>query len=96
MNKKVTGDTTMLFAFPRFDYWQFWMYDTNTSLDMIWLNATGGSARVVYLVTAAQPCYVSGSCAIYTPPAEANYVIEAKAGFAAANGVSVGTVIHLG
>lgn len=96
MNKKVTGDTTMLFAFPRFDYWHFWMYDTNTSLDMIWLNATGGSARVVYLVTAAQPCYVSGSCAMYASPAEANYVIEAKAGFAAANGVSVGTVIHLG
>ena len=54
MNKKVTNTTTMLFAFPSFGIWSFWMYDTNTSLDMIWVNGTSG--RVVYLVTAAQPC----------------------------------------
>lgn len=91
MNKVVANTTTMLFAFPTFGYWQFWMYDTNTSLDMIWVNATGNSGRVVYLVTGAQPCYESVACARYTPTAEAIYVIEAKAGFAAANGIEVGT-----
>ena len=94
MNRKVTNTTTMLFAFPSFGTWSFWMYDTNTSLDMIWVNGTSG--RVVYIVTSAQPCYDSGSCHIYAPSAAANYVIEAKAGFAEANGVVIGTTIYFG
>jgi uncharacterized membrane protein (UPF0127 family) len=93
MNKRVTASTTMLFAFPSSGEWQFWMYDTNTSLDMIWVSTTGNSGRVVYLVTGAQPCYDSGSCPVYTPTASANYVIEARAGFAAHNGISPGTAI---
>ena len=94
MNREVTNTTTMLFAFPSFGEWSFWMYDTNTSLDMIWVN--GSSGQVVYLVTSAEPCYNGASCAIYTPTAQANYVIEAKAGFAADNGVAVGSTIHFG
>jgi len=94
MNRKVTNTTTMLFAFPSFGAWPFWMYDTNTSLDMIWVNGTSG--RVVYIVTSAQPCYDSSKCAIYTPTALANYVIEAKSGFAAANGFVLGTVVRFG
>ena len=94
MNKKVTNTTTMLFAFPSYGAWQFWMYDTNTSLDMIWVN--GSSGRVVYIVASAQPCFDSGSCAVYTPTEPANYVIEARAGFAAANGIVVGTTIQFG
>jgi len=96
MNKEVTNSTTELFAFPSSGQWQFWMYDTNTSLDMIWVNAVGDSGQVVYVVTDAQPCYDSGACTVYTPTAPANYVIEAKAGFAAANGISVGTTIQFG
>lgn len=93
MNTKITNATTELFAFPSFGKWRFWMFDTNTSLDMIWVNATGEAGRVVYVVTSAPPCYDSGSCAVYTPSAPANYVIEAKAGFAAANGIVDGTTI---
>ncbi|MDG6909808.1 MAG: DUF192 domain-containing protein [Nitrososphaerota archaeon] len=96
MNKMITDATTMLFAFPSFGRWSFWMYDTNTSLDMLWLNATGNSARVVFMVTSAPPCYDSAACAVYTPSSPANFVIEAKAGFAAANGVAVGTAVTLG
>jgi uncharacterized membrane protein (UPF0127 family) len=96
MNTKVTNSTTMLFAFPSFGKWTFWMYDTNTSLDMIWLNATGTSATVVYVVAAAPPCYDPSACQYYTPTALANYVIEAKAGFSAANGIEVGTAVQLG
>jgi uncharacterized membrane protein (UPF0127 family) len=95
MNKQVTNRTTMLFAFPGFGAWSFWMYDTNTSLDIIWLNSAGNSARVVFLVTSAPPCYNSLACTVYTPASAANYVIEAKAGFAAANGITVGTLIEL-
>ena len=94
MNKRVTNTTTMLFAFPYSGQWQFWMYDTNTSLDMIWVDANGSAGRVVYVVTAAQPCYDSGSCKIYAPPASANFVIEAKTGFASANGIQYGTTIQ--
>jgi uncharacterized membrane protein (UPF0127 family) len=94
MNRRVTNTTTELFAFPSSGEWQFWMYDTNTSLDMIWINATGLAGRVVYIVTSAQPCYDSSTCEVYTPTAPANYVIEARAGFVAANGVVVGTQIQ--
>jgi len=98
MNKLVTNTTTMLFAFPYFGHWQFWMFDTPTSLDMIWVNATGNSGRVIYLVTSAPPCLTSDSstCARYTPTAEANYVIEAKAGFAAANNITLGSAVQFG
>lgn len=97
MNKQVTNATTMLFAFPAMGTYPFWMYDTNTSLDMIWINATGNTGRVVYVYADAQPCY-SSSCPNYPTSSSAyyvaNYVIEAKAGFAAANGIEVGTQIQ--
>ena len=98
MNRKVTNTTTMLFAFPYSSNWAFWMYDTNTSLDMIWVNATGDVGRVVYLKAGAQPCFNSFGygCATYTPSATANYVIEAKAGFAATNGITPGTTVLFG
>jgi uncharacterized membrane protein (UPF0127 family) len=94
MNRKITNGTTMLFAFPSSGQWQFWMYDTNTSLDMIWVSANGNAGSVVYVVSGAQPCYDSSSCTIYSPTASADYVIEAKAGFAAANGIQAGTAIQ--
>ena len=94
MNRKITNTTTMLFVFPRSDIYPFWMYDTNSSLDMIWVNATGNAGRVVFLVTGAPSCYLPVGCPVYTPSAVANYVIEAKAGFARANGVVIGTLIQ--
>ncbi|MDG6953708.1 MAG: DUF192 domain-containing protein [Nitrososphaerota archaeon] len=97
MNKEVTDATTMLFAFPGYGRWSFWMYDTNTSLDMIWLNVTGGTGRVVYVVAGAQPCFLlADQCPTYTPTSAANFVIEAKAGFATANGIKVGTKVQFG
>jgi uncharacterized membrane protein (UPF0127 family) len=98
MNKRVTNTTTMLFAFPEMGTYQFWMHDTNTSLDMIWIDATGSVGRVVYVYADAQPCsltcpnYPTSSSANYV----ANYVIEAKAGFAEANRIQVGTQIQFG
>ncbi len=96
MNRKITNTTTMLFVFPSFGYYEFWMFDTNTSLDMIWINATGTSAHVVYIVTSAQPCYNSLVCARYDPTSKANYVLEAKAGFVETYGIHLGTQITLG
>jgi uncharacterized membrane protein (UPF0127 family) len=95
MNRKVTSNTTMLFAFPYSSNWAFWMYGTNISLDMIWVNATGDSGRVVYLMAGVPPCFNAFGlgCTTYTPSAPANYVIEAKAGFASAYGITTGTTI---
>ncbi len=90
MNAKVTNSTFMLFAFPYPSQWQFWMYDTNTSLDMIWVSATGLAGSVVYIQQGAPPCSASLLCPKYSPPSDSNFVIEAKAGFVAGAGLSVG------
>lgn len=94
MNARVTPSTTMLFMFPYSSEWGFWMYDTNTTLDMIWINATGSSGQVVYVVTSAQPCYVRTLCTTYTPTSPANFVVEAKAGFVQANNIKIGSSIR--
>jgi len=95
MNKPITNTTTMLFAFPSPISQPFWMYHTNTSLDMIWVNAAGDSGNVVYVQDDAQPC-PNLPCQTYPSSGNAplaNYVIEAKAGFAGTNGILVGTTI---
>ena len=96
MNRKVTNATVMLFAFPSPGHFTFWMYGTNTSLDIIWVSVDGSLGRVVYVASSAPPCYVSASCTTYTPSAPANYVLEAKAGFAEANNIEVGASIEFG
>lgn len=97
MDKKVTNSTIMLFIFPSLAVYPFWMYHVNSSLDIIWLKVSGDSGRVVYLAAEVPGCAgPSIVCPDYTPTSAANYVIEAKGGFAAANGVGVGTTIEFG
>lgn len=95
MNAKVTGATFVLFAFPRPTQESFYMYQVNSTLDMIWVNATGSSGTVVFVVGSAPPCSNAGAvgCPTYAPPSPANFVIEAKGGFAAANGVEPGSLV---
>ncbi len=96
MNRQITNTTTMLFAFPSLVSQPFWMYQTNTSLDMIWVNASGDAGVVVYVQSDAAPC-PSLPCQTYPATGQAplaNYVIEAKAGFAAANGIRAGTPVQ--
>jgi uncharacterized membrane protein (UPF0127 family) len=95
MNRKVTNSTTMLFVFPTAGYYSFWMYDVNSSLDMMWVDAPAGSnvGQVVYMALNAPPCHISIACTSYESTVRADYVIEAKGGFAAANGVTVGTTV---
>jgi uncharacterized membrane protein (UPF0127 family) len=95
MGVKVTDNTTELFVFPTSGYYSFWMYGVNSSLDIMWVDAPHGSntGSFVYLALDSPPCHVSAICTTYEPTARANYVIEAKAGFAAANGIKVGTPV---
>ena len=95
MNTKVTNSTTMLFVFPTAGYYSFWMFDVNSSLDIMWVDAPPGSntGSLVFVSLDASPCHVSVLCPSYEPTARADYVIEAKGGFAAANGIKVGTPV---
>jgi len=93
MDTKVTNSTTELFVFPTSDYYSFWMYDVNSTLDIIWISAAGGTGQVVYLVRSVPGCAVSVLCPNYQPTAKANLVLEAKGGFANANSITVGTTI---
>jgi uncharacterized membrane protein (UPF0127 family) len=97
MGVKVTANTTELFVFPKASYYSFWMFGVNSSLDIMWVDTPPGSdsGAFVYLALGAPPCQVSVACASYQSTATANYVIEAKAGFAAANGIEVGTPVTL-
>ena len=97
MGVKVTASTTELFVFPTAGYYSFWMFGVNSSLDIMWVYTLPGasSGSFVYLALGAPPCHVSVVCTSYQPSARADYVIEAKAGFAAANGIEVGTPVTL-
>ncbi len=99
MNATITNATMMVFVFPSLGIYPFWMENTYSNLDIMWLNVSGGSGNVVYLVRNATSCVGKsmGWCEnnTYYPAAYANYVIEAKAGFAEANNISVGTRVGL-
>ncbi len=97
MDTKVTDSTTMLFVFPSSGYYSFWMFGVNSSLDVIWVDMHPGSNSgiVVYLALDSPPCRVSVACTTYQPTVKANFVIEAKSGFAAANGIKLGTPVTI-
>jgi uncharacterized membrane protein (UPF0127 family) len=97
MGVKVTDNTTELFVFPTPGYYSFWMFGVNSSLDIMWVDTPvgGSSGSFVYLALDAPTCQFSVSCATFAPTVRADFVIEAKAGFAAANGIEVGTPVTL-
>jgi uncharacterized membrane protein (UPF0127 family) len=97
MGAKVTDSTTELFVFPSSDYYSFWMYGVNSSLDIMWVDVPvgGSSGSVVYLALDSPPCHVTVVCTNYQPTAKADFVIEAKGGFAAMHGIKLGTTVTI-
>ncbi len=97
MNFTVTNSTFALFVFNKSGIYPFWMMDTYSPLDIIWINNT----KVVYIAD-APPC-VSYSpnqtaCVPYnTYPSghAANYVIEAHSGFVNRTGMHVGSSLYI-
>ncbi len=96
MNKSIDNTTTELFAFPTREIYPFWMYDTYSNLDMIWINGTENGGKVVYIVSNVPTCVVASECLTYTPNSLANFVLEAKAGFVQRNNITIGTTISFG
>ncbi|MDE1868801.1 MAG: DUF192 domain-containing protein [Candidatus Micrarchaeota archaeon] len=97
MNATVTNSTLILFEFNQTADWPFWMYNTYTNLDMLWINYSysSGSGNVIYIVKNATSCFVASKCQIYDPHNAANFVLEAKAGFANRNNIGVGNSVVL-
>lgn len=83
-------DRGMLFLFDEPRVHPFWMKYTFIPLDMIWLDAEG---RVVDLRANVPPCR-SDPCPSYSPRAPDSAVLEVNAGFAAAHGVAIGSVLR--
>lgn len=75
LRRALPQDAGMLFVFPQMGRHSFWMKDTLIPLDIIWLDH---AHRVVYIHRDTPPC-TQDPCAVYTPPAEALYVLELNA-----------------
>ena len=97
MGAKVTDTTFELFVFPSAGTYSFWMSGVNSSLDIMWLNTPQGSdsGSFVYLALNSPPCDLGALCPTFNPTAKADFVIEAIGGFAATNGIEVGTPVTL-
>src|SRR6266850_8468046 len=76
MGTKVTDSTTMLFVFSSPGYYSFWMFGVNSSLDVIWVDASAGSnvGKVVSLAADSPPCHLAPVCTRYESTGRANLV----------------------
>jgi uncharacterized membrane protein (UPF0127 family) len=93
MNRKITNTTSMLFVFPSFGVYSFWMSGVNSSLDIVWLNMSGETGRVVYIAPSIPACNPSVVCPTYTPSQSASWVLEVQGGFCEAHGITIGSEI---
>ena len=81
----------MIFLFERPGIYPFWMKNTLIPLDMLWTDTNG---RIAWIAESVPPCKAD-PCPEYPPRAEAQYVIELRAGFVKRHGVKVGDVVAL-
>jgi len=83
--EKILPEQGMLFVFEIEDIHAFWMKNTLIPLDMLWLD----SERRVIHIEANVPACKEDPCPSYGPQWPARYVLELKAGMAAANGIKL-------
>ena len=81
------SDHGMLFVFDHEGYWGFWMVDMKFPLDIIWFDS---NRQVVFMEQDLPPC-TPESCPVFTPNAQAMYVLEVNAGFVSAHQITFGT-----
>ena len=77
----------MLFLFRQPSLLRFWMFNTLTPLDMIFLDA---ERRIVLIAPDRQPCEPGAACPLTGPDTPAQFVLELAAGEAARLGLSEG------
>jgi Uncharacterized conserved protein len=81
----------MLFIFPMSGEYPFWMKNTMVPLDMIWIDE---ARTVVHIASGVPPC-TADPCPSYPPGKMAKYVLELKAGEAAAHHLKDGDVVEM-
>ena len=89
--ESLAKNSGMLFVFEKEEKYSFWMKNTLTALDIIWINE---DKKIVDVFENAQPCKTE-HCPIMTPKENALYVIEANSGFVKENNVKIGQVAKI-
>lgn len=87
--KDLKPNEGMLFIFPVPGFYGFWMKDMEIPIDIIWFDA---ERKVVDVWENATP---DSYPRVYTPRAEAKYVLEVPAGFFAEHLMKTGDVLEL-
>lgn len=85
----IPPDYGMLFVFDKDDTYGFWMKDMQASIDMIWLSDTGT------VITIDPDVAPSTYPHVFYPSSPARYVLEMRAGQAAARDWNIGTHVAL-
>jgi uncharacterized membrane protein (UPF0127 family) len=86
------GSDGMLFVFPAAGEYQFWMKEMLFALDIIWIRdgrVTGIEANVPF----PDPATPLNKLPRYSPPGLVDMVLEVPAGFAARQGIEVGSEV---
>jgi len=83
-------DAGMLFIFETPSRYGFWMKEMRFPIDIIWMDELG---KVVHVVPGALP---SSYPEVFSPPADAKYVLEINAGVADKYGITEGVVLSIG
>ncbi len=88
MGRSELGDGYgMLFVFNKSDIYPFWMLNTTIPLDAIYMDSKGTVVDIIQM----QPCGINiTKCRVYTPAAEAQYVLEVNEGFSDDHGIKIG------
>ncbi|MFH0738148.1 MAG: DUF192 domain-containing protein [Candidatus Micrarchaeota archaeon] len=87
MGRQTLGENEgMLFIFDKSGIYPFWMLNTTIPLDAVYIAENGSIVDIIEM----EPCGLNiTKCRLYTPKAEARYVLEVNRGFSARLGVSV-------
>ncbi len=88
MGRNELGDGDgMLFVFDKQDIYPFWMLNTTIPLDAIYMDSNGTVVDILQM----QPCGINiTKCRVYTPTADAQYVLEVNQGFSFKHGIQIG------
>lgn len=76
----------MLFVFKNDGLQNFWMKDMNFAIDIIWIDSKG---HIVTVAPSCAPC-TTEPCEVYSPKANARYVLELPSGYALKHHFTVG------
>jgi uncharacterized protein len=85
-------DRGMLFAYPKPDHYQIWMYQTLIPLDTIWLDS---DHNIIDIVENAPPCKTQASkCPRYGGKQISSYSLQIGGGMARKYGLQLGQRIQ--